>query len=100
MDQVLSRYGSLPAASWRDHFAATDLFELLEEAVVMVDQEQDREGVLARVASISFVAALPARDRDAVLREVRQILDSDAQTRTAASLPMPHRIEVCWTHKR
>lgn len=99
VDLVLSRRGSLPAAEWRDHFAATDLYEPLEETVVNADQVQDRDGVLARVASISFVAALPPRDRDAVLREVSRILDSDAETRTAVSLPMPHRIEVCWTHK-
>jgi SAM-dependent methyltransferase len=100
VDRVLSRHGSLPAAGWRDHFAASDLFEPLEETVVNADQEQDREGVLARVASISFIAALPASDRDAVLREVGRILDSDPDTRAAASLPMPHRIELCWTHKR
>ena len=99
VDRVLSRHGSLPAG-WRDPFAATDLFEPLEETVVMADQVQDREGVLARVASISFVAALPAHDRAALLREVGQILDSDAKARTAESLSMPHRIEVCWTRKR
>ena len=99
VDEVLNRHGSLPAG-WRDRFAATDLFEPLEETVVIADHEQDREGVLARVASISFIVALPARDRDAVLREVGQILDSDAEMRTAPSLAMPHRIEVCWTHKR
>ncbi len=99
VDRVLSRHGRLPAG-WKDRLAATDLFEALEETAVMADQEQDREGVLARVASISFVAALPARDRDAVLGEVGRILDSDAETRTAVALPMPHRIELCWTHKR
>jgi hypothetical protein len=66
----------------------------------LADQKQDREGVLARVASISFVAELAAPERDALLREVGRILDSDAETRTAKALPMPHRIELCWTHRR
>jgi SAM-dependent methyltransferase len=100
IDRILSRHGSDPAAGWRDRFAATEGFEPLAEALVVADQESDRAGVLARVASISFIAALAEPARREVLSEVEQILDAHPQTRTAEMLPTPHRIEVSWTHKR
>ena len=68
VDRVLSRHGSNPAEGWRDPFTTTELFEPLERRSCMADQEHDRDGVLARVASISFIAALPERDRREVLR--------------------------------
>jgi SAM-dependent methyltransferase len=100
IDRVLNRHGSDPAAGWRDRFAATHGFEPLAEALLIADQEADRAGVLARVASISFIAALAEPERRQVLREVEQILDTHPETRTAATLGTPHRIEICWTHKR
>lgn len=100
VDQVLSRHGSDPAAGWRDRFAAMTEFEPLAEAVLIADQESNRAGVLARVASISFITALPEPERRQVLGEVEQILDTHPQTRTAEMLETPHRIEVSWTHKR
>jgi SAM-dependent methyltransferase len=101
IDRVLSRHGSNPAAGWRERFeAAARLFEPLEEVLVHANQETDRAGVLARVASISFIADLPEADRREVLDEVGRILDGHPATRTAATLATPHRIEVCWTHKR
>jgi len=100
IDRVLSRHGSNPAEGWRERFeAAAQMFEPLEEVVLQADQAADRAGVLARVASISFIADLPEAERRDVLDEVGRILDGDPQTRTAATLATPHRIEVCWTHK-
>ena len=101
IDRVLSRHGSNPAEGWRERFeAAAGLFEPLEETIVLATQETDRAGVLARVASISFIADLPERDRDEVLDEVGRILDGHSETRASAPLATPHRIEICWTHKR
>jgi len=100
IDRVLSRHGSDPAAGWRERFAATEGFEPLAEALIVADQKSDRAGVVARVASISFIAALAEPERRQVLAEVEQILDTHPQTRAADILDTPHRIQLSWTHKR
>ena len=99
VDRVLSRYGDNPAAGWKDAFTTTDLFGPLEGALIQADQDQDREGMLARVASISFIAALPEPERRAVLDEVAQILEAHRIADDTGSVPMPHRIELSWTRK-
>ena len=100
IDRVLSRHGSNPAQGWRERFAAAGLFEPLERTLVHANHEHDRAGVLAQVASISFIGDLPEADRREVLDEVGRILDGHPETRTAETVGVPHRIEVCWTHKR
>ena len=101
IDRILSRHGSNPAAGWRERFeAAAGQFQPLEGTLIHTHDETDRAGVLARVASISFIADLPEADRDAVLAEVARIVDGRLDAQAAATLVTPHRIEVCWTHKR
>jgi SAM-dependent methyltransferase len=60
--------------SWRDALAASPLFGPLEEARFELAQALTAEGVCERVASTSFVAAMPAAERAALLAQVRELV--------------------------
>jgi SAM-dependent methyltransferase len=65
-----------PAArfnQWRQAFEDTPLFGPLEEAGSPNLQELDADGLADRVGSTSFIAALPDREREAVLAQARAI---------------------------
>ena len=59
--------------AWRDPFTRTPLFEPLEEVDFAHEQRLDAHELEARVASTSAIAALPADEREAVLRNVRAL---------------------------
>ncbi len=69
--------GETPAhggGAWRHAFGRTRLWTPVEEAEIANVQLLDREGVVARVASISFVAKLTAHRRAEVLDQVRALV--------------------------
>jgi SAM-dependent methyltransferase len=61
--------------AWRAAFDRTSLFGPLEERAFVNDQAQDAQALVARVASISFVAALPAPERERVLADVHALAE-------------------------
>jgi len=73
--------------AWRAAFERTDLFGRLDEHVFPNDQRLDADGLAARVGSISFIAALPERERAEVIAATREL---------AADGPVsvPYRTEV------
>jgi SAM-dependent methyltransferase len=81
---VNRREGTAPRyrrGDWRRAFeVAPGLFDLAEEARFAHVQVLPPEGVLDRVASISFVAALPEAGRAEVLDEVRALLACHPET--------------------
>lgn len=86
VEQLLGRYrGDTPAHrdhAWRQAIEADDRYEALEDAHFEHDQHADRQLLVDRVASISFVAALSVADRADLLTEVHQLpttLDLPAQ---------------------
>jgi SAM-dependent methyltransferase len=94
--------GDVPRASagaWQTAFERTRLFRPLEHAEFRLAQELSPEGVVARVASVSFVSALPENRRSAVLDEVRQLLATHPETRGRATLVVPHRTDVFWCER-
>jgi SAM-dependent methyltransferase len=62
------------SGQWRDAFARTSLWAPLETLELPHVQLLDREGVIARVASISFIATLPSARRAQVLDQVRALV--------------------------
>jgi SAM-dependent methyltransferase len=69
--------GETPAhggREWRDAFARTRLWKPADEAEVAHVQLLDREGVVARVASISFIAKLATHRRAQVLDQIRALV--------------------------
>jgi SAM-dependent methyltransferase len=59
--------------AWRPAFDRTSLFGPLDEHVFPHEQVLDADGMADRVGSISFIASLPAGERDAVLRAAREL---------------------------
>jgi len=59
--------------NWREEVEATGLLQLEASKEIPFTQELDREGLVARIGSISFIAALPAEAKRKVLREAREL---------------------------
>lgn len=62
------------SGDWRRAFAATDLFGPLQSASFPQRQELDADGVVDRVLSISFNAALEGAERGQLASDVRAIV--------------------------
>ncbi len=87
---------------WRRAFEAgetANLFTPLGEARFPFVHEVDRSVALTRVASTSFVGALPAEGREEVLSRARELLDTHPDTRDRPTLRLPYRADVYWCHK-
>jgi SAM-dependent methyltransferase len=88
----------LPASSrWRERLEGTKLFSRLHEQVVSHVVDRDRDALLSHVCSLSFIAMLPAAEREQLLIEVSQVLDRHGVGETAGSLATPYRTHVMWT---
>jgi SAM-dependent methyltransferase len=65
------QYGRSP---WRDAFGSTRLFTPLAERTFDFVQELDEDGLVDRVTSTSYVAALPDAERQRLIGQVRTLL--------------------------
>jgi SAM-dependent methyltransferase len=88
------------SGAWRRAFETTTLFEPLQERTVDHAHEVDRADLAARVASISFVAAMPAPERERLLTDVRALVDADRETRGRERFAFPYQTHVYWTRAR
>jgi MOSC domain-containing protein YiiM/SAM-dependent methyltransferase len=86
--------------AWREAFDHVALFEPLEEASFATVQRGGVETIVDRVASISYVAAMPAERRALVLDEVRDLLATDPDTAAADVIELPYRAHAYWTRPR
>ena len=85
--------------AWREAFERTTLFGPLSHAEVRHVHRLTPEAVVARVASVSFVAALPEPERRRLLGEVRELLATDPKTRGRAEVELPYRTDVYWAKR-
>jgi SAM-dependent methyltransferase len=83
LEELLDRRrGSTPShrgSRWRDAFSATALFQLVGTHRVRNVQLLDADGLVNRVASISFIAALPDSRREELLHEVRSLARGEGE---------------------
>ncbi|HUG30537.1 MAG TPA: methyltransferase domain-containing protein [Candidatus Limnocylindria bacterium] len=86
--------------AWREAFDRVALFDPIESAEFDTVQRGDAETIVDRVASISYVAAMPADRREVVLDQVRDLLATDAETAGADVIELPYRTHVYWTRPR
>lgn len=86
----------LASGAWRGAFVRTALFGPLEQATFRHVHRLTVDGVVARVASVSFVAALPEQRRAQVLTDVRELVEAQG----AAEIELPYLTEVYWTRRR
>jgi SAM-dependent methyltransferase len=87
---VAPHRGDAPAhrsGAWRAAFERSESFEPLEERIFANAQELDADGLEARVGSISFISALDASERVAVLERARALAGEGTVT-------VPYRTEV------
>jgi len=82
------------AGGGREAFEDNPHFGPLTEARFSHVQSGDRDSVIARVTSISFIAALEADRRADVMRRIRAILDSHSDTRGAESIEQRYTTHV------
>lgn len=85
---------------WRAAFDLTALFEPLETASFSYVQRADVETIVDRVASISYVAAMPDGRREVVLDAVRDLVATDPETAGAKIVGLPYRADVFWARPR
>jgi MOSC domain-containing protein YiiM/SAM-dependent methyltransferase len=85
---------------WREAFDRTALFEPIEEATYGYVQRGDVETIVDRVASISYVAALPEDMRAPYLDEVRELLATDPATAGKTVIELPYTSHIYWTRPR
>jgi len=102
LDAVFDRYrGDVPryaAGEWRAAFAATSQFTPLHECAFAHVHMVDRAGVLDRVDSVSFIAALADAERRDVLAEVGRIVD-EGPGGSGEPIAMRYRTDVHWCQR-
>lgn len=97
MDRVAGdapRYGSASGGGWRQAVADHGGFGPVERAEVGHEHPMTPETMRARVASTSYVSALPDAEREEVLREVDAIVAP-----LGASFAEPYVTEVFWCRR-
>ncbi|MBA2607354.1 MAG: class I SAM-dependent methyltransferase [Actinobacteria bacterium] len=80
--------------AWSEAFSATTDFSPLISATFRHDQPTDRDGLVARVASISFIARGSQESRDALIAHVRNVVN-DAQLPEHFVLPYNCYLHWC-----
>lgn len=103
LTKVMAPYrGRAPAyasGAWRAAFETTELFTPLEHERFSFEHEADPEGVVARVTSVSFIAALPEPRREEVVSRVRELLATDPATRGRDRIVLPYFTDVFWCER-
>ncbi|MGH2829879.1 MAG: methyltransferase domain-containing protein, partial [Actinomycetota bacterium] len=79
---------------WRKPFLSTASFTPLERADFRHEQPTSHEGVVERVLSVSFIAALDAAERERVTNEVRAMLRADPLTKDRDEFLFPYITQV------
>ena len=85
--------------SWRERLEQTGCFSALREEVIEHIVEIDRDALLARVCSISFIAMLPADERAQLLIDVTRLLDRHGVGAPRTPLVTWHHTHVLWTRR-
>ncbi len=96
------RRGTAPryvSGAWRAAFEKTDLFTPLAAEHFSHLHEVDAEGVVDRLLSISFIAALTREEREQVGEQVRRLLAEHPETRARETFRLPYRTDVYWCER-
>ncbi|MGI8606668.1 MAG: class I SAM-dependent methyltransferase [Gaiellaceae bacterium] len=81
---------------WRRAFEETALFTPLIAERCSHVHEVEVEGVVDRILSISFIAALTEGEREQVAELVRRLLAEHPETRGRETIRLPYRTDVYW----
>src|SRR5215212_6169779 len=86
--------------AWREAFDLTALMEPLEVADFEHTHRASVGTLVDRVASISYVAAMPEARRQVVVDEVGELLGTDPATANLDLIDLPYRVRVFVTRPR
>jgi SAM-dependent methyltransferase len=102
MDRVERRAPWRDHEQWRDSAAYLDTpwFTPMVEATFHHEQHLTPDDVVARFRSVSHVAVLPAAQREAILDEVRAVLDEHPDTRGRDTVVIPYRVDAFACERR
>jgi SAM-dependent methyltransferase len=100
-DRVHAHAGNTPqqrTSHWRSELEGSGLFTPGTERVIPNLVLGGAQALLARVASVSYIASLDSAQHAAVLADVEQIVAEDPDTRELTELEMPYltHIVCCW----
>ena len=102
-DRIRTLAGDEPQV-WDERWPAAlrrcALFEPWEQADFRQSHRLTREGVLERVASVSFVAAAEPSAQAEVLADVEALLRDDPATAGLETIDLPYDTEVMWATRR
>jgi SAM-dependent methyltransferase len=88
------------SGAWKDAFDRTRLFTPLQRDRFSFVHEADFATVVARVTSVSFIAALPPAEFARVVDRVRTLLATHPETQGRTTFRLPYRTGVYWCEKR
>ncbi len=101
MDRVEKR------APWRNHDEWKESaalqhpdFTTMTEATFHHEQVLTHEQVLGRFRSVSHIAVLPPAEQEAVIDELRQVLDSHPISAGSEHVAIPYRVDAYWCERR
>lgn len=103
MEVIHSHVGDAPqqrTSPWRQQLAATGRFAALAEETFANSMPGDRDTLVSRALSTSYIAALPPAKRDQVARAVLAIVDHDPLTAGADRFEMPYTTHLAWCQRR
>lgn len=88
------------SGKWKLAFSHTPLFTALQSAQYRYVQKGDVQMVVDRIASISFISALPNGQKEEVLEQVKNLLESAPETKDRPEIELPYRTDVFWCQKK
>lgn len=81
---------------WRAVFPAPGFSDMQEKAVAHAHTGDAEQVIVARTASVSFVAALPEVERRCLLDEVRTLVSAEPELAGKATVSMPYVTRMYW----
>jgi SAM-dependent methyltransferase len=85
---------------WKGPFDSTSLFTRLELSSFSHEQRVDRNGLIDRVSSISYIAALGERERAELVQKLEYLLNNHPDTWGKETFVIPYRTDVYSAHKK
>jgi SAM-dependent methyltransferase len=85
---------------WAEELEQTGLFTPLKQETFPNVVPGDLETLLARISSVSYVAALEDPERMRLLDAVREVVASDPETMDQAEIRMPYTTHLAWCRRR
>jgi hypothetical protein len=85
---------------WAEELEQTGLFTPLQQETFPNIVRGDVETLLARISSVSYVAALEDAERMRLLDAVRAVVASDPETMDQTEFRMPYTTHVAWCRRR